>query len=158
MVEQIDHHLDDLETWKHSLQHTKSSTARGSCGWAADEMKHLPDNVLTSLQHILRDLFMDGFPDFLMAAKVVPLEKEFGTVKVGKTRPITVASLIYRFWSRTIVQTLLVQWASWMPPAITGFFYRDGAPRTGATECSSISKQAISVSTHANMAASRWIS
>eukprot|EP00438_Fugacium_kawagutii_P026716 Skav202268 [mRNA] locus=scaffold1687:45732:46490:- [translate_table: standard] len=56
-----------------------------------------------------------------MTAKVVPLAKEHATVKVTQTRPITISSLLYRFWARTLVRCLLHKWATWMPSSACGF-------------------------------------
>eukprot|EP00438_Fugacium_kawagutii_P014349 Skav202498 [mRNA] locus=scaffold32:141161:145471:+ [translate_table: standard] len=120
-IPQLEQDFQDLAVWKAILSTTKSQTSRGICAWAADELKDLPDNALTDLQTIFLSHLREGFPEFLMKAKTLPLEKSVDTTDVSRTRPITITSLLYRFWGRTISHHVLQEWSRWMPPAINGF-------------------------------------
>eukprot|EP00438_Fugacium_kawagutii_P017629 Skav235503 [mRNA] locus=scaffold625:62387:65766:- [translate_table: standard] len=98
VIDPIQQDFEDLELWKESLRHMKSKGARGFCAWAPDELKDLPDVALKDLQTIFLHHLTQGFPEHLMGAFAVPLQKQVGVHKPSNTRPITVTSLIYRYW------------------------------------------------------------
>ena len=110
-----------IDLWLQAIADIKSNTARGVCGWFADELKDLPLVVITDLVEIIKKIGTKGLPGFLMHAKTIPLAKEHHTKLVNKTRPITVLSLIYRVWGRVISRQILQQWTKSFPPAICGF-------------------------------------
>lgn len=49
------------EDWKVAIKAIKSSTARGSCGWAADELKNLPTCCIRDLMILLTEYYPLGF-------------------------------------------------------------------------------------------------
>eukprot|EP00438_Fugacium_kawagutii_P006260 Skav225533 [mRNA] locus=scaffold144:568552:573362:- [translate_table: standard] len=113
VVHQVDQDYSQPELWDTALKSMRPNTSRGICGWAPDELKQLPN-------------LREGFPEWLMKAQVLPLEKQPQTTDVFRTRPITITSLLYRFWSKAVVRKLLHQWTHWMPPSICGFLPRRG--------------------------------
>ena len=113
--------LFDLKTWKNAIHALKSKTARGCCAWAADELKQLQDNCVTSLIQAFQFLGHAGMPKHLMAARTVPLLKKPEAMSPKDTRPITILSLLYRLWGRVMTQVVLSKWNQFFPPAVTGF-------------------------------------
>lgn len=116
-----------FEDCKEAIQHMKSATSRSCCGWAADELKNLPDNCIHDLARVMQSLIPDGFPSWLMHAKVVAVAKTHNANHAASTRPITVLSLIYRLWGRITTRRILEQWSHTLPDSITGFLPKRNA-------------------------------
>lgn len=115
---------NSLEQWKKAIKSLKSGTARGVCGWSADELKSLTDPMILDLIAIFNRISRDGMPHHLMWAKTIPLAKEPKVFTPAKTRPITVLCLLYRLWGRVISQQVLEAWSNVFPKSITGFLPR----------------------------------
>lgn len=118
---QVDIRQTHLPDWKDAIRQISSTTARGCCGWAADELKQLPDNCVADLMFTLQKYVCTGFPDWLMKATVLPVAKTYKADKASATRPITVLALIYRVWSKVMTKQILRTWARIMPKPISGF-------------------------------------
>ena len=113
--------LTSLEDWIMAVKALKSSTARGCCGWSADEFKMLSTDCIADLMYICRDLQPHGFPHWLMKSRVVPVAKTLESRTVDSTRPITILSLLYRLWSRVTTRQILKTWTQLLPAPISGF-------------------------------------
>ena len=116
---QID--VTSISLWKDAIKSIKSKTATGVCGWTADELKGLPDNILLDLIEVFRRHTKDGFPQWFMQARVIPLAKKPQATDPKFSRPITILSLLYRLWSRVVTRQILQNWTDKLPVSITGF-------------------------------------
>ena len=109
-----------LDEWKQAVRHLKLNTARGVCGWFAQELRDLPDLALDDL----RLLFMEhqtSMPAALMQARTIPLGKTSHPEQASLTRPITILSLLYRLWGRATTVKILQFWSKQFSPAVIGF-------------------------------------
>lgn len=113
--------LNDLQDWKLALAQIPSTTARGCCGWAPDELKALPDSCIRDLIQEMNHDSTCGFPPWLMKARVVAVAKHHKANTASATRPITVLSLLYRLWSKMVTRQILKVWTQRMPASISGF-------------------------------------
>ena len=113
--------MTNLQDWLTAIKAVKSTTARGSCGWSADELKSLPDICIRDLMFVMHNNYGDGFPKWQMDSRVLPVSKQQGAISPKSTRPITVLPLIYRVWSRVLARKILDVWGSRLPREITGF-------------------------------------
>ena len=119
MVPALDTDLT-LEEWKQAIRHLKIGTARGVCGWYAQELRDLPDLAVEDLFHLFRD-HMASMPSHLMHARTIPLGKTAQPDHAHLTRPITVLSLLYRLWGRATTVKILQHWTKHFPTAVVGF-------------------------------------
>ena len=117
----IEVQTNSVHVWQTAIQKLKSSTSRGVCGWAADELKILPANAVAGLIEAFEHLMHQGMPQWMMCAKTIPLAKEDNASHPSKTRPITVLSLLYRLWGRCMTQQILQAWSQILPTSCTGF-------------------------------------
>ena len=111
----------NLTFWRKAISQLKATTARGSCGWAPDELKQLPDNAIISLMHVFLELQTTSLPPWFMHARTVPLAKKHGANDVSQSRPITVLPLLYRCWGKCICSQILQTWAALFPESVSGF-------------------------------------
>lgn len=112
---------NSVQLWRSAIKKLKSTTSRGIDGWAADELKQLPDNVIQALIEAFEALITTGMPSWMMTAKTIALAKVENAVHPQKTRPITVLSLLYRLWGRCMTQQILQAWTKILPKSCTGF-------------------------------------
>lgn len=113
--------LNSISMLRTAITQMKSTTSRGCCGWASDELKMLPDPCLRDLLIIFQKLQNEGFPDWMMQARVVAVAKHHDARSAKSTRPITVLSLLSRLYSKWTSRQILQQWSSTLPAAISGF-------------------------------------
>ena len=113
--------LTDRELWRDAIKALKSTTARGVCGFFADELKQISkiDAILDDLITICMNL--TAFPSWFMISKVFPVSKCYNASSAAQVRPITVLALIYRVWGRATSHSLMRSWASTFPAAVSGF-------------------------------------
>eukprot|EP00435_Cladocopium_sp_Y103_P055583 s604_g18.t1 len=91
------------EEWKRHARTVPRKSARGSCAFTAKELLLMPDRLVEWLLVLLTAIENGSFPwpKALMVARVVMLAKtETQPTCPLKTRPITIASRIYRNWAR----------------------------------------------------------
>ena len=112
---------NSVQLWQSAIKKMKSTTSRGICGWAADELKQLPSNAIAELIGAFEKIATTGMPAWMMTAKTIPLAKEENAEHPQKTRPITVLSLLYRLWGRCMTQQILQAWSKILPKSRTGF-------------------------------------
>ena len=112
---------NDIQIWKTALQQMKSKTARGVDGIAVDEMRMLPDEALHHLAHLCNTAYVEGFPEWLMMSRTIPLSKTTTIPMASQTRPICVLAVIYRLWGRVVCSQVLSQLSKRLPPSLTGF-------------------------------------
>eukprot|EP00435_Cladocopium_sp_Y103_P053188 s103_g17.t1 len=94
--------------WKHALGRAKTSSMRGTCGWSVGELKRLPECVVLPLLRLFNRIERGvGWPKQLQQWLVVLLRKEEGIPEWSSVRPISVASVVYRIWSRIRTRQLL---------------------------------------------------
>lgn len=113
--------LLDISQWKNAIKALRSGTARGACGWHADEIKQLPDKAIEDLAKVFDHELSSQLPAHLMRARVIPLKKSPHADSAKQTRPIIILSLIYRLWSRVTTRCILLAWSQVFPSSITGF-------------------------------------
>eukprot|EP00435_Cladocopium_sp_Y103_P039596 s1134_g10.t1 len=113
--------LTSVELLQKAIQQTSSATSRGCCGWSADELKNLPTSCIADLLQTFNRMLPDGFPTWMMQARVLPVAKSYKANQAKATRPITVLSLMYRVFSKWTSRQILQAWARSLPVAISGF-------------------------------------
>ena len=113
--------LDDHKEWENALKKMNPKTARGIDSWTVDELRSLPTNAIKSLSQIFHRFQGSPFPERWLVALTIPLGKEFHAHSPSKTRPITVLSLLYRWWSKVVTSQVLRHWSTQIPGYITGF-------------------------------------
>lgn len=98
-----------LEDWKRAIGAAKTHTMRGVDGWSTTELRHLPDQwVLPLLELFARILQLGSWPRQLSVWLLILLRKSDKTVADWSLlRPISVASLTHRIWSRMYTMRML---------------------------------------------------
>ena len=91
-----------LHDWKQSLASAKRRTMRGADGWSVQELLWLPDVITEVLLRILQRVEDTGkWPQQLTTWVLVLLRKTADPCPTWSlVRPITVAGVTYRMWSR----------------------------------------------------------
>eukprot|EP00438_Fugacium_kawagutii_P034154 Skav226362 [mRNA] locus=scaffold290:35852:41140:- [translate_table: standard] len=120
-LEPMDIDLLDVNLWQDAIKSLRSGTARGACGWHADELKTLPIQCIQQLAQAFNEVVPGSFPPHLMRARVIALKKTVDADRAKMTRPITILSLLYRLWSRATTRAILLRWSQTFPAAVTGF-------------------------------------
>lgn len=113
--------LDDHHIWENALKQMNPKTARGIDSWTVDELRSLPTVAIKSISQIFHRFQGQPFPSKFLCAFTIPLGKEFHAHTPDKTRPITVLSLIYRWWSKVVTSQILLSWSQHLPNYIVGF-------------------------------------
>ena len=112
---------DPVQMWTWAIRHLKKNTAKGICGWTAEELQLLPQPALTELVTMIETRYPGGFPADMMLARTLPIGKVPTPELPEQTRPITVLSLLYRTWGKVCCTQVLRHWAQQMPREIVGF-------------------------------------
>ena len=120
-IPEVEVRLDDYKIWETALKQMNPKTARGIDSWTVDELRSLPSQAIMSISQIFHRFQGEPFPTYWQVALTIPLGKECGANTPAKTRPITVLSLIYRWWSKVVTSQILKQWAQYLPDYIVGF-------------------------------------
>eukprot|EP00435_Cladocopium_sp_Y103_P020979 s325_g5.t1 len=113
----------EISEWKRHAACTSHKSARGSCAFTTRELSSMPDMLVVWLLDILtaieRGLF--HWPSTWMIARVVMLGKtaERPTCPL-QTRPITIASRIYRNWARYRSMQIMAHFKTFLPAQIAG--------------------------------------
>ena len=90
-----------FEDWKAALSRAKTTSMRGTCGWSVCELRSLPPCVVSPLLRIFKAIEVTAtWPRQLQQWLVVLLRKEEGIPEWNSVRPISVASVVYRVWSK----------------------------------------------------------
>ena len=113
--------------WKRAVMSLKANAARGSDGFSSGDLKLLPLKAWSDIQELF-DTFTD-WPKVLGLCKTIFLTKVSGNPKPGDTRPITIASILYRLWASVHSKVFLKVWANKLPPSMSG-----GLPGRGTEE------------------------
>ena len=113
--------VTSVELLQTAIAQMSSTTSRGCCGWSSDELKDLPVNCVRDLLHLFNLIQEEGFPDWMMQARVLPVAKHHKANMAKATRPITVLSLLYRLYSKWTSRQILQAWTCTLPESITGF-------------------------------------
>ena len=113
--------------WKRAVMSLKANAARGSDGFSSGDLKLLPLKAWSDIQELF-DTFID-WPKVLGLCKTIFLTKVSGNPKPGDTRPITIASILYRLWASVHSKVFLKVWANKLPPSMSG-----GLPGRGTEE------------------------
>ena len=111
--------MRDIGYWKQTRSDMKTHSSQGVCGWSVPDLKLLSDSVVTDLVAILTS-FSDGWPEWIMTSKVTMLAKREACVEERHTRPITVTSLLWRWWASTLARQVLLKWTHTLPPSVKG--------------------------------------
>eukprot|EP00435_Cladocopium_sp_Y103_P013817 s2319_g3.t1 len=97
-----------FQEWKAALSKAKAASMRGTCGWSVTELKRLPECVIQPLLRLFNQVEQGvPWPKQLQQWLVVLLRKEDGIPEWNSVRPISVASVVYRVWSRIRTKQLL---------------------------------------------------
>eukprot|EP00435_Cladocopium_sp_Y103_P022522 s2144_g5.t1 len=113
----------DADEWKRNAKSVPKKSARGSCGFTCKELVFMPNILLEWLLTLLMEIEKGSFhwPSSLMVARVVMLGKTSDRPKCPlQTRPITIASRIYRNWARYRSLQIISHVQKFLPPAIAG--------------------------------------
>eukprot|EP00438_Fugacium_kawagutii_P003785 Skav219677 [mRNA] locus=scaffold4838:125390:128437:- [translate_table: standard] len=109
-----------VDEWKWAISHTKSTTARGVCGFSQQELNSLVPSMVEVIIDIFHRARGCGLPPWLMISKVFLVPKVTGASSISEMRPITVMSLLLRIWGKVTAKRLLQQWKYVLPPNIVG--------------------------------------
>lgn len=124
-------HEMNLGEWKHAIKGTKSKTARGSCGLSQPEFSKFHDELLQLVVDIFQHATKCGLPGWMMLAIVALVPKTDMANSISAMRPITIFSLAFRIWAKTVTKRLLSNWSFTLPRAISG-----GLPRRSCVQLS----------------------
>lgn len=127
-----------LEDWRQAIKDTKRKTARGSCGFSQPELVALHSDLLACIVRIFRAAVHVGLPSWLMIARLALVPKGESSCEIKSLRPITIFSLLFRVWAKTISKKLLLKWSYTLPETITA-----GLPKRSCTHLSLRSAIAI---------------
>lgn len=114
--------LDPIE-WKRHAAGVSRKSARGACAYTGRELVLMPDPLLQWLLAFLSAIEEGRFqwPRSLMLTRVVMLAKTHDQpVDPLQTRPITIASRIYRNWAKYRSAQIIQHVSSLLPPQIAG--------------------------------------
>ncbi len=91
-----------LEDWKFALKSAKSSSMRGVDGWGVKELRLVPDELVKVLLNLYGYIEQGGeWPSQLTHWMLIVLRKtDLQPADWTMLRPISVAGLLYRLWSR----------------------------------------------------------
>ena len=112
-----------LTDWRATIIHMKQRAARGLDGFSRDDMKWMDQSHTEWLLHRLNaiELGEQDWPQQLLHATVVWLEKYAGACQPAGFRPITIFSVIYRLWSSLRTRQMLALMRRVLPDGIHGF-------------------------------------
>eukprot|EP00438_Fugacium_kawagutii_P016749 Skav228882 [mRNA] locus=scaffold2395:202260:205295:+ [translate_table: standard] len=98
-----------LDDWKRALLQAKVHTMRGIDGWTTTELRMIPDGYVLPLLELFQAVAEAGqWPRQLSVWLVILLRKSDAAVADWSSlRPISVASLTYRIWSRMCTAHLM---------------------------------------------------
>ena len=103
--------LEDVtfQDWQSALGRAKAASMRGTCGWSVTELRCLPEEAVLPLLRIFTQVERGmPWPKQLQQWLVILLRKEEGIPEWSSVRPISVASVVYRVWSRIRTRQLLM--------------------------------------------------
>ena len=115
---------NDLVLWKAAIKKSKIRSAPGCDGVTFSDMKILPDQLIQQLADLIEE---QGYPNYLLCARTIPLPKTDGIPSPGDSRPITILPTTYRLWSRVVSNKILCYLGQILPPQITGMLPGRGA-------------------------------
>ena len=109
-----------VQAWKEALATTKRKTSKGCCGFSCPELLSLPDVALEDLLQVFEQLQHGAhWPDILVTARTIFLQKTPDDFAPEGRRPITVFSLLFRLWSKLVNKYLISEWARHLPSAVS---------------------------------------
>jgi hypothetical protein len=111
--------LHNLEAWKEAVHRLKPNSARGIDMISAQEIKLIPDDMLSALADILTS-YHHGFPQWFMIGITCPKSKVESCPSNNQTRPITILAQLYRLWSSVIYRMAIKHIAHQIPAGVTG--------------------------------------
>ena len=113
----------NVAEWKRHAATTARKSARGACAYTSRDLAIMPDCLASWLLRVLMAIERGQFnwPRCLMIARVVMLCKtaEQPTSPL-QTRPITIASRIYRNWAKYRSAQIIQHVQTFLPPQIAG--------------------------------------
>ena len=112
---------EDLQMWMWAIKKLEKTTAKGTCGWAAEELQSMPPQAIEDLVYLVTNTCTSGFPRYMMLARTLPIGKVTMPESPSQTRPITILSILYRTWGKACCTQVLRHWAKEMPPEMIGF-------------------------------------
>ena len=119
--------MQDPDLWHAAITKLKSSSARGTDGISAQELKLLPPPAIEALALLLGQ---DGFrfDPGQISGLIAPLSKANNSIPCkGQTRPITILPQLYRLWASVACSQIALAFSSWAPREITGFLPHRGS-------------------------------
>ena len=117
---------DSLAAWMDAVRSLKSKSARGFDAISAQELRVLPPALIDLLKDVCNN-YSQGFPAWLIKARVCPLSKVDGTPLASQSRPICILSQVYRLHASVWCRQALRYWATWFPPEICGMLPHRGS-------------------------------
>lgn len=109
-----------FQEWQEALVSAKTSTMRGVDSWSPKELKRLPETLVRPLLDLFSAIEQGAkWPTQLTTWLVILLRKNSDPVPAwGGIRPISVAGLVYRIWSRIRVRHFLKHVEGFAPPLV----------------------------------------
>ena len=135
LIESID--MTDIKLWKQTRAEMKTHSSQGVCGWSVPDLKLLSDRIVQDLVSVLAS-YEDGWPEWIMTSRVTMLAKREDCIEENHTRPITVTSLLWRWWASTLARQVLASWANTLPPSVKG-----GVPNSSVQDVAMLTQLAI---------------
>ena len=113
-----------LRRWRRALDNFPCRPARGVHGIDVADLKHLPDNITTSLLTFLAktDGFEIPWPAQLLYGTVINLAKQEQSHLPSHFRPVVILGMVCRTWSRMNALPLLSIFGQIVPSCAYGFF------------------------------------
>ena len=131
----IDVNILDVELWKSTISKLGLRKAHGICGWRYEELKLLPDCVITHLAQIFQRIFHLGGSRYLMTARTHLLPKISRPESMNHVRPITILSCLYRLASKLLADQIGLSLSKVIPLGVSG-----GLPGRGVKDMALIQK------------------
>lgn len=109
-----------FKEWQDALASAKTSTMRGVDSWSPKELRRLPETLVRPLLDLFSAIEQGAmWPTQLTTWLVILLRKNSDPVPAwGGIRPISVAGLVYRIWSRIRVKHFLHHVERFAPPLV----------------------------------------
>eukprot|EP00435_Cladocopium_sp_Y103_P018213 s3515_g4.t1 len=112
-----------LAQWRRTVKTFKPRAARGTDGFAKEDLVSMPDSYVDAFLGLLNSIETTAtpWPAQLTNANVLGLAKHDGAHTESQFRPITLFSTLYRAWARLRTRQFIRQMAQWIPSEALGF-------------------------------------
>ena len=113
-------HKHTLDEWVTAVRDTKTTTARGMCGFSQPELLSCHPSIHQAFIDVFHSVRSTGLPSWLMVARTVLVPKHSNAKLIREMRPITILPLVVRTWCKITARRLLLQWSKVIPQNVVG--------------------------------------